>query len=74
MTADWVLDGILKGSTAICPLIAKYPQHCPIAAGPLSVDQSFTIPTFLPNHVTAQANLYDQNNQEIYCVKLDLTF
>jgi hypothetical protein len=38
--------------------------------------QTFTIPSIIPSGIpiTAKVNVYDQNNQEVACVAIDITF
>ena len=65
ITADYNVLGLFKGSIPICPLLAKTNKPCPIAAGSLSIDKTFMIPSIIPSGIpiTAQVNVYDQNNQ-----------
>eukprot|EP00567_Pseudictyota_dubia_P012559 CAMPEP_0197449280 /NCGR_PEP_ID=MMETSP1175-20131217/20790_1 /TAXON_ID=1003142 /ORGANISM="Triceratium dubium, Strain CCMP147" /LENGTH=143 /DNA_ID=CAMNT_0042981355 /DNA_START=66 /DNA_END=497 /DNA_ORIENTATION=+ len=79
VTATYSAEGILHGSINICEELKSKnaPVQCPLPAGAQSFGPyTFTIPSSIPSGIPifAQVDITDQNNQEVGCVKIDITF
>jgi len=76
MTLNYNVEGLISGSLNLCNLLAKTQFPCPIAKGPLSVNKSFNIPSWVPSGIpfSAQVTVTEQHNQQVACIKINIEF
>mmetsp|Transcript_11573 Transcript_11573/g.16083 ORF Transcript_11573/g.16083 Transcript_11573/m.16083 type:complete len:152 (+) Transcript_11573:45-500(+) len=74
LNLKWNGFTILNQSYSLCDLVKDY-EKCPIPAGDISLTVTEYLPTAIPKGTyTGTVKAFDQNNQEIMCITLDLKF